>query len=293
MEESITICRQVNLHCHSSASIGASGTPAEIAAFLKTQGNAAFSLTEHDSLASLTAAQEASYNEGVEYVPGVELSTRVEDGPEKEVHILGYLFCQTSALKSLVEDAARPWKYCVDISLAKLRARGVQIELADIEEEIRTKFPVDDHWKTPYCVIPLHYVLQKRGLLARGRPVRDFLNELCPASKLPPLPSVSTVSRVLGEAGAVRILAHPGASRTPSDAECQRLKWWLDRYVDGLEVYTRKNSASYQDMMLELLKVRGRPATGGTDSHGYGDKFPISKIPYECLETLREFKGSQ
>ena len=123
--------------------------------------------------------------------------------------------------------------------------------------------------------------------------MRDLFNELCPVSQCPSLPNISQVSQILAEGGAVRIMAHPGVDRVPSNAEYRRLEWWLGRYVDGLEVYTHKNSVSYQDMMLELLKVRGRPATGGTDSHSYGDKTPISKAPYACLESLREFKASQ
>lgn len=69
----------VDLHCHSSASNGATGKPADIARTLKHAGFAAFALTEHDSLASQDAAAAGAEAAGIEFVPGLEVSTRLDD----------------------------------------------------------------------------------------------------------------------------------------------------------------------------------------------------------------------
>ena len=66
--------KTVDLHCHSSASSGAIGTPMKATSFFRDAGFAAFSLTEHDTLSSLDAAREAAEREGVEYLPGIEMS---------------------------------------------------------------------------------------------------------------------------------------------------------------------------------------------------------------------------
>lgn len=50
-------------------------------------GLRAIALTDHDSLAGLAAAREACGQEGIEFVPGVEITTK-HDG--RAVHMLGY-----------------------------------------------------------------------------------------------------------------------------------------------------------------------------------------------------------
>ena len=94
----------VDLHCHSSASGGAIGKPPEIAAFFKARGYLAFGLTEHDTLLSLDAAREAAASVGIEYVPGIEVSARIEDAelPDRAAHILGFFYERTPELLELV-----------------------------------------------------------------------------------------------------------------------------------------------------------------------------------------------
>jgi hypothetical protein len=42
-------------------------------------------------------------------------------------------------------------------------------------------------------------------------------------------------------------------------------------------------------MLLDIVKERNRPFSGGTDSHGYGAASKWSEAPYECLESIRDF----
>ena len=111
---------------------------------------------------------------------------------------------------------------------------------------------------------------------------------------LPTYPDIKEVAEVFAAAGAVRILAHPFGPDTPADeAQRNRLETWLDRYADGLELYRPYENPAYQALIREIVTRRKRPFTGGSDrhSHGEGEK-KISRAPYACLDSLREFKAT-
>jgi len=103
---------------------------------------------------------------------------------------------------------------------------------------------------------------------------------------------------VLRGAGAVLTPAHPGEGGKKASAEQrQRLEWWLDRHLDGLEVYTRKHTPEYESLALEVVRSRNAPYSGGSDSHSYGeaeggDGEGVSTAPYDCLRSLKEFKAA-
>src|SRR5688572_16540259 len=75
----------VDLHAHSTASDG-SRRPAQVAAAARAAGLSAIALTDHDTVAGLDEASEAATQQGLRFVPGIELSA-VED--DVETHILG------------------------------------------------------------------------------------------------------------------------------------------------------------------------------------------------------------
>ena len=308
--------RIVDLHCHSSASGGAIGTPPRIARFFKDAGYAAFSLTEHDTFDSLEAATAESKrvarkackgckvaDVGFECIPGVELSARVDDPllPEGAAHILGYLYRLPLApdceLRRIAEEALGRQDLWVRGALRKLGEKGIaEVGEDELRAHIAKRFGPDDVWKRPFSIGPIGDILRQRGVLPEGsgnNGVRRLFDEVYPRAKLPALPEVGRASEALGAAGAVRILAHPGGPRTPpSEAERERLERWLDRYVDGLEVFTPKHSRVYRDFEMELLRSRGRPFTGGTDRHSYEARGPASDAAYDCVDSLKEFRAS-
>lgn len=78
----------VNLHCHSMFSDGEL-TPEALADLLAANNVRYASLTDHDTIEGQQRFQTALKKVGVEYIPGVELTTFL-DG--QEVHLLGYGF---------------------------------------------------------------------------------------------------------------------------------------------------------------------------------------------------------
>ena len=92
----------VDLHLHTTASDGRL-TPPELVDLVAKNGVEVFSITDHDSMEGLTAAQEtAKAWPGLTLIPGVELGTEVDEG---EIHVLGYFL--DTADQELQQELAR------------------------------------------------------------------------------------------------------------------------------------------------------------------------------------------
>jgi predicted metal-dependent phosphoesterase TrpH len=289
--------RLVDLHCHCSASGGAIGTPADVAEHMAQNGYAAFALTEHDNFESLEQARAEASGRGLEYVPGIEVTVRVDDPdlPEDQAHFLGFGYRVTPALQSLQREfLARKRRQLADL-LDALRGDGV----ADITEEelaahVRRRFGAHDRWKQPLSLGPIADLLRERAAIGSGEngnnAVRGLLAKYGLADNRAALPDVAEVSTVLKEAGAVRIMAHPfGPNTEATDDERRRLHVWLDRYADGVEIFRPYTNPAYEGMARAVVMERRCPFTGGSDTHCYGPAAKRSHAPYACLQSLREF----
>lgn len=76
----------IDLHTHTVFSDGTT-TPTENAALAAAAGLTGIALTDHDTLAGWDEAASACADHGLEFVPGIELSTELSG---RSVHILGY-----------------------------------------------------------------------------------------------------------------------------------------------------------------------------------------------------------
>ncbi len=284
---------RVDLHCHSSASNGATGKPADIAHVQKKAGFAAFALAEHDNLDSQEDAARGALEAGIEFVPAVEVSTRVDE-PELRfqpyVHILGYYFQRTSELQGMLGRAYEGMVESFRSNFHRVRAEGtIDFTEADLLRHVRTAWGADDIWKQPFnCPTPLGQMLQQRGLGLPGeQPPQTMMRVL--GLKYPPpeyvtWPNVREACDTLHRAGAVVILAHPATAPRES------LLRWLDGYVDGIEVYHPRNKPDYRRMLLEVVQQTGCAFSGGSDLHWYGwDNMHelYSDAPYDCLDSIK------
>src|SRR4051812_47254212 len=86
----------IDLHSHTTASDG-QHEPEELLKLAAAAGVTALAVTDHDTVAGLARCEAAALAEGLELVPGIELSAFLDSGGRREVHVLGHFVDRTNA----------------------------------------------------------------------------------------------------------------------------------------------------------------------------------------------------
>ncbi len=245
----------IDLHLHTTASDGTL-SPAGLLARAAGAGLTVVSVTDHDTLAGLAEARDAAARHGIRLVNGVEI-TAVEDC--RDVHMLGYFIDPADGGLAAFLDRQR-----VD------RVRRVR----DIADRLRSLG----------CPIDVDAVLAAASAHAGrsiGRPqiaaalvaaghARDrndafdrFIGAGSPAFVSRHGPTPDEVIAIVGRAGGIVSLAHPGLTKV--DGIIPRL---VASGLTALEVRHTDHDASTEQRYRELAAALGIAASGGSDFHG-------------------------
>ena len=122
----------VDLHIHTTRSDGLL-TPTEVVMKAKEKKMAAIGITDHDTISGIPEAIAAGEQNGIEVVPGVELSSQY-DG--RDIHILGYFFDidhprMLEYLQKFRDERSRRAEKMVK----NLNDLGVQLTMEEVEEK--------------------------------------------------------------------------------------------------------------------------------------------------------------
>jgi predicted metal-dependent phosphoesterase TrpH len=234
-------------------------------------------LTDHDTVDGVAEAEERARELGIELIPGVELSTELD---EHEVHILGYFVNPgNEELQRVLAGNAAERITRTERMLEALARLGMPIpfdEVARIAGEGTIGRP-----HVARAMLAHGYVTSIRDAfdryLAIGQP------GYVPRTRLTP----SSAVRLLKRSGAVPVLAHPTYA---GDYE-RIVEMLVPDGLLGLEVFYGDYP---EDVREELLRVASRctlVATGGSDYHGpgyrEGRELGSSGVPPAQVERLR------
>ena len=244
---------KLDLHVHTSASDGA--CEASEVVFLASRGGLdVISITDHDTVAGLPAAVETAGREGVHIIPGVELSSTLED---REYHILGYFVdLDAPALKDHERRAIEGRERRMIQMVERLRGQGLLIEYDDVLEKAG---PERSTLARPHLA---------SALVARGHAssTQDAFARLIgdghPAHVPTRLSTPGEAIRTIRDSGGIPVWAHP-----PSDVLVRLLSDFAREGLRGLEVYRPR---SRPDHIMGLERAAGDSEllmTGGSDWH--------------------------
>ena len=272
-----------DLHTHSTISDGIL-PPAELVHQAAAAGVTYLALTDHDSTEGLAEAQQAAaQHPGLTLIPGIEISTDVEEG---EAHILGYLFD--------VDNTE------LQATLASFRDDRVGRAMRMVENLGNLGVPVS--WER---------VVEIAGDGAIGRP--HIAQAMMEAGHVPSIreafdryisndgPAYSGRRKMLPEEafrlirqyGGLPVLAHP--DETPQVESL--LPGWVAAGLAGMEVYYGLYSDDLRARLKSLADEHGLLALGGSDYHGPGRAAdcPLggSGTPPEAGESLLALHATQ
>ena len=285
LREVRTVMKIVDLHAHTTASDG-SYTPAELVRYAKEKGLSALAITDHDTVAGVEEAAAEGARIGVQVVPGVELSTRVD---ECDVHMTAlFIDCKNKEIVKRLEDMAVCRHERNFQMVDKLKEAGFDIDRSDLLSLGEGKILARGH--IAQFLIARGYATDLKDALRR------YLSKgtvgYVPKEVLPPEECIELAHK----AGGLIFVAHLHQIDPEDPAHCidvcRRL---IAMGADGLETQYCEFDDWWREKTEEIAKETGCLRSGGSDFHGamkkgldlavgYGDLV----VPYEFLEAMED-----
>lgn len=279
----------VDLHVHSNESDG-TVTPEELVAEAKKTGLSAFALTDHDTTEGLDRAIECGNAEGIEVVPGIELSTAYFG---KDIHVLGYYMDYHSASfqKKLME-----FKNIRNVRneemFKRLREFGFEKITADALHEAFDNAVITRAHIAKFMVA-CGYVKSREEAFQR------YIGDNCPCYVERERISPNQAVKLIIEYGGVPVLAHPLLYRLGTEMLDALIVSLKEEGLKGIEAVYSTYSWREQHKLKLLAKKHELIFTGGSDYHGTNKKnikLGIGRgnlfVPVHCLLDIKNLKIS-
>jgi predicted metal-dependent phosphoesterase TrpH len=273
--------KRVDLHVHTTFSDGVF-TPTETVQYARKAGLAAISITDHDSVEGIPEALAAGAREGIEIIPGIELSAEVDGSAKSEMHILGYCIdWENAQFRETLTTLRRSREQRAQDILKKLQTLGIGLDAQKLLTIAGTG-----------AIGRLHVA----KALIEGGFVRDINDAFykylgigkpayVPKQHLTPADAIRMILRV----GGVPVLAHPYYGHYSNRELLQSL---VRDGLAGIEVWHTKHPPSTVDLFKRLARELQLVSTGGSDCHGsYADEPPMMgnvPVPYTVVEELKK-----
>jgi predicted metal-dependent phosphoesterase TrpH len=265
----------VDLHTHSTASDGMLSPPALVARAAGL-GITYLALTDHDSVDGIPAAIDAARPyPGLTMIPGVELSTDIENG---EIHILGYFVDFTNlAFRVELERLRSSRQKRAHRMVERLHYLGFDLDWERIRE-----IAGNGAIGRPHIA---RAMLEKGYTESFEEAFERYIGQGCPAyverDKFTPPEAVNLVI----EAGGIPVLAHPYSTSDP-EAVIPAL---VATGLAGIEAYYYDHTTEQTDKLLNLAEQLGLIVTGGSDFHGLpasGGELGSVDVPLDAVRHL-------
>jgi len=277
----------VDLHVHTALSDG-SLKPAEVVWLAVDMGLAAIAVADHDTVDGNAEAFAEGAQQGLEVIPGVEISC---DFTPINVHVVGLFIDPThdELAEALVEVREYRKRRNPKI-LAKLAELGMPIELDEVAAKAGGRTIGRPH---------IAEVMVEKGYVADFREAFDrYLAHNKPAYVGRRRIAAEEGIEIIHGAGGLAFLAHPGVYALPSRILDNMVFKLARAGLDGVEVYYSDHLPADTAFLRRLVDEYDLLASGGTDFHGVakpGVELGIGrgdlKVPYELVARMKARLG--
>ncbi len=279
----------IDLHTHSTGSDG-TFTPTELVLEARRVGLSALALTDHDSVSGINEFVRAGEENGIETVPGVELSTEYED---TEIHVVG-LYVDPSNETLLAQlEAFRDNRNNRNLKMIdRLREEGFSITA----EEIYARNP-DSVVARPHIA---RYLVDTHQVKDMQTVFNKYIGDGCicyvDRYKITPMRAVELIHA----AGGVAILAHPCLYKIPEDNLLRMIREMKAVGLDGIEALYSCNEGDDERYYRQISADFDLLLSGGSDFHGtnkpqirLGSGKGNLAVPYEFLKKIKDYRTLQ
>ncbi len=267
---------KIDLHTHTTYSDG-SLTPRELLDQAKAANLTTISITDHDTVDGIPEAIIYGKEIGVEVIPGLEISTDIED---KEVHLLGYFIdINDNELKKYLEFFREERFHRAKRIVKNLNNMNIEISVDDV-----LKIAKNSAIGRPHIA---------SALLAKGyinnfyEAFNKYIGDNGPAYERKIHVSVQSAIKLITDAGGLCFIAHPGHLKESI------LTNLINSGVDGIEVLHPSHNDFQVKFYRGIVNQYCLLESGGSDYHGKikGDernlgKYYISKTKFETMKKM-------
>jgi predicted metal-dependent phosphoesterase TrpH len=247
----------IDLHTHSTASDGAL-SPAALVRAAAAKGLTALALTDHDTLAGLAEAEQAAEQEGIRFIPGIEIEIAWEPG---EFHLLGLGLSHPSA--AFLETAAGLARKREARNLAiieRMREAGIAVRYEDIRA-----FSGDHSVGRPHFA---SFMVNRRMVKTHEQAFEKYLGKGKPFFAPRECLDLEQAAALIKEAGGIAVLAHPLSLHVSWGNMPGVIKRFQDQGLDGLEAYHPTATLQACRRLEDLGRSLGLYISAGSDFHG-------------------------
>lgn len=256
---------KVDLHIHTTYSDGAY-SPFEIIDKAYKAGLSIISITDHDSINGIKEAILYGKEKGIEVIPGLELSTDIED---KEVHLLAYFIdIDNEELQKYLKFFREERLYRAKRIVQKLRNLGLSISIDDVLDRANNSAVGRPH---------IAYTLVDLGLVNNyTEAFEKYLGDNCPAYERKIHISPNSALKLINDSGGLSFIAHPGYMKESI------LLNIIKAGVDGIEVIHPSHNENQINFYRGIVNQYCLLETGGSDFHG-GKKNDEENLGQYCI----------
>lgn len=272
----------IDLHTHSTESDGTL-TPEEVVEFASSKGFVKLALTDHDTTSGLERFTTQAEKSGISAAPGIEISAEWKSG---HCHLIGLnLSDRRESLETTLETIREGRILRNQEIMRKLNKLGIPLQLGDVE-----KFAGGNVIARPHIAMALYKGGYAESLTeAFERFLKKGACAYVERFRLQPESAV----RLLKEAGARVVLAHPSQLNLQNSELKSFMEKLMDYGLDGMEVFTPYVDDNQIGSYLEIVRELGLKCSGGSDFHGenkperhlgyYRPDVPVPKLALEIL----------
>ncbi len=245
----------IDLHLHTTASDGKL-CPTDVVARVAAAGLRVMSITDHDTVAGLNEAREAARARDLRLVDGIEI-TAIEC--DRDVHVLGYFFDPTDASLATFLEAQRADRVeRVREIAARLRVLGHEV---DVESLIAAAAACTG--RSVGRPLLADALVAAGHVADRNEAFDRLLGNNRPAFVPRRGPSLARVTAIIGAAGGLASLAHPGLLGL--DDQIPR---FAASGLTAIEARHREHDEAAEARYRALAASLGLAVSGGSDFHG-------------------------
>jgi predicted metal-dependent phosphoesterase TrpH len=266
---------KIDLHLHTKYSDGYY-PPSEIVQKAKQAGLDIISITDHDNLSAVEEVTRLGKEIGIEVVPGVEISTDIED---KEVHLLGYFIDIHNEEFQKYLTFFRHERYNrAQRIVKKLNNLGISVSFDHV-----ISIANDSAIGRPHIATAL---LEAGYISNFYEAFEKYIGNNCPAFERKIHVSPQSALKLINDAHGLSFIAHPGFIS-------ERILLSLINFgLDGIEVIHPSHNPSQIKFYRGIVNEYCLLASGGSDFHGgkREDENNLGKycIPYSDLEAMKK-----